>query len=81
MELSGIWGAQGSSMLQALRKKIKKYLRNEQAYKLHKLVRHRFTKNHTYVAGIDSQWKADLADMQGIARKNGWMRYLLIVID
>ena len=33
------------------------------------------------MAGIDAQWQADLADMQGIARQNGGMRYLLTVID
>ena len=63
------------------RKKVEKYLRSEQAYTLHKPARRRFTRNHTYVTGIDSQWQADLADMQGIARQNGGMRYLLTVID
>ena len=33
------------------------------------------------MAGIDAQWQADLADMQGIAKQNGGMRYLLTVID
>ena len=33
------------------------------------------------MAGINAQWQADLADMQGIARQNGGMRYLLTVID
>ena len=33
------------------------------------------------MAGIDAQWQADLADMQGISRQNGGMRYLLTVID
>ena len=54
---------------------------SEQAYRLHKLARRRFIRNHTYVAGIDAQWQADLADMQGIARQNGIMRYILTVID
>ena len=44
-------------------------------------MRRQFTRNHTYVAGIDAQWQADLADMQGIARQNGGMKYLLTVID
>ena len=43
--------------------------------------RRRFTRNHIYVAGINAQWQADLADMQGIARQNGRIRYLLTVID
>ena len=43
--------------------------------------RRRFISNHTYKTGIDAQWKADLADMQSIARQNGGMRYILNVID
>ena len=58
----------------ATRTKVEEYLRSEQAYTLHKQARRRFTRNHTYVAGIDAQWQADLADMQGIARQNGEMR-------
>ena len=53
------------------RQKVKEYLRSEQAYTLHKPAPRRFTRNHTYVAGIDAQWQADLADMQGIAKQNG----------
>ena len=33
------------------------------------------------MAGFDAQWKADLADMQGIFKQNGKMKYLIIVID
>ena len=65
----------------ATRQKVEKYLRSEQAYTLNKRARRRFTWNNTYVAGIDAQWQADLADMQGIAKQNGGMRYLLTVID
>ena len=48
---------------------------------LHKTARRRFTRNHTYVAGIDAQWQADLADMQSIYKQNGGVKYLLTVID
>ena len=65
----------------ATRQAVQEYLKSEQAYTLHKPALRRFTRNHTYVAGIDVQWQADLADMQGIARQNGGMRYLLTVID
>ena len=61
--------------------KVDEYLRSKQAYILQKPARSRFTRNHTYVAGINAQWQADLADMQGIARQNGGMKYLLTVID
>ena len=63
------------------RKSVKEYLRSEQVYTLHKPARRRFTRNHTYVAGIDAQWQTDLADMQGIVKQNGGMRYLRTVID
>ena len=63
------------------RQTVQEYLRSEQAYTLHKPTRRRFTRNQTYVAGIDAQWQADLADMQGIARQNSGMRYILTVID
>ena len=63
------------------RKSVQEYLRSEQAYSLHKPARRRFTRNHTYVAGIDALWQADLADMQSIAKQNGGIRYLLTVID
>ena len=62
------------------RKTVQEYFRSEQAYSLHKPARRRFTRNHTYVAGIDAQWQTDLADMQGIAKQNGGMRYLLTLI-
>ena len=63
------------------RNTVQKYLRSEQAYTLYKPARCRCTMNHTYVAGIDGQWQADLTDMQYISRLNGRMRYLLTVID
>ena len=63
------------------RKMVQEYLKSEHANTLHKPARRRFIRNHTYVAEIDDQWQADLADMQGIARQNGGMRYFLTVID
>ena len=63
------------------RKTAQEYLRSEQAYTLHRPARRRFTRNHTYVAGIDVQWQADLTDMQDISTQNGGIRYLLTVID
>ena len=65
----------------ATRQNVEEYLRSEQAHTLHKPARRRFTRNHTYVARIDAQWQADLADMQGIAKQTGGIRYLLTVID
>ena len=63
------------------RQTVQQYQRSEQAYTLHRPARRRFTRNHTHVAGIDAQLQAYFADMQGIARQNGGMRYLFTVID
>ena len=57
------------------------YLGGEQDYTLHKPARRHYQRNHIYVGGIDTQWQADLADMQGLACQNDGMRYLLTVID
>ena len=52
-----------------------------QAYTLHKPAWKHYKRNPIYVSGIDSQWQADLASIQGLARQNNCMRYLLTVID
>ena len=49
------------------RQTVQTYLKREQACTLHKPARRLFTRNHNYVAGIDAQWQAELADMHGIA--------------
>ena len=64
-----------------MRKTVKKYLRSERPYTLHKPAQSWFTKHHTYVVWIDANWQADLTDMQGIARQNVGMKYVLTVID
>ena len=63
------------------RRAVENFLKSEQAYTLHRPARKRYARNRTYVAGIDAQWQADLADMQALSRQNGGMRYLLTVID
>ena len=63
------------------RQTVQDYLKSEQAFTLYKLARRRFMRNHIYVAEIDAQWQADLANIQNVARQNGGMRYFLTVID
>ena len=60
---------------------IDQFVKNEQAYTLHKPAGRRYVQNRKYVAGIDAQWQAVLADMQAIARQNKGARYLLTIID
>ena len=63
------------------RDKVKKFLANQQSYSLHKPARRQFSRNPTYVRGIDHQWQADLADMQGLSRDNSGYKYIMTVID
>ena len=65
----------------ATRQMVQEYLKNEQTYTLHKPARRRVSRKNTYVTGIDAPWQADLADMQGTARQNGKIKYILTVID
>ena len=60
---------------------IRAYLRDQQAYTLHKPARKSFTRLKTITGAIDKQWQADLADMQTLARSNAGYRYILTVID
>ena len=63
------------------RRLVKGFLSAQSAYTLHKQARRHFTRNHTYVQGIDDQWQADLVDMQEFSRHNSGIKYLLTVID
>jgi hypothetical protein len=57
------------------------FLRDQRSYSLHKPARRSFVRNKTVVKGIDVQWQADLADMQGLSRQNAGINYLLTCID
>ena len=63
------------------KKIIKEYLESERTYTLHKQLHKKFVRNRTIVAGIDSQWQADLADIQTLAEENDGIKYILTVID
>ena len=60
---------------------VESFLRDQRSYSLHKPSRRNFKRNKTVVSGIDVQWQADLADMQGLSRFNGGHKYLLTCID
>ena len=67
--------------LKIKRHQIIEFLKNEDAYTLHRPARKHYSRNKTIVGGIDRQWQADLADMSDIAKHNDGYRYLLTVID
>ena len=46
------------------RQVVRQFLKREQAYTLHRPAKRRYVRNRTYVAGIDVQWQADLADIK-----------------
>ena len=60
---------------------IKEYLESQRAYTYHKPAKKHYLKNKTIVSGIDSQWQADLADMQSLSGENNGIKYLLTCID
>ena len=63
------------------RSHVKKFLKEQATYQLHKPARHTFLRNQTLVAHIDEQWQADLADMSNIANENNGYTFLLTCVD
>lgn len=57
------------------------WLQTQDTYTLFRNARRHLTKDPILVSGIDSQWEADLVDVQPIASLNKGNRYLLTVID
>ena len=49
-----LWLARQVHISNATRKRVQEFLQSEQAYTLHQQARRQFTRNHTYVAGIDA---------------------------
>ena len=73
--------AQEEGLSHIKRRDVVNFLGDQRSYSLHKPARHNFKRNKTLVSGIDVQWQADLADMQGLSRSNSGYKYLLTVID
>ena len=60
---------------------VRDWLRKQQTYTLHKSICKKFLRRKTVVAGIDTQWQADLADLSKLSKSNDKHRYLLCIID
>ena len=60
---------------------VRDWLRKQQTYTLHKPIHNFFLRRKTVVAGIDTQWQADLADLSKLSKSNDKYRYLLCIID
>ena len=61
--------------------KVKKWLKAQPTYTLHRQARKRYPTRKYIVHDIDEQWQADLADVSLIARENDGFRFILTVID
>lgn len=60
---------------------IKRWLKHQDAYTLHKPVRRKFKRRRVMVGGIDHQWQADLIDVQRLKKHNPGFNYILTIID
>jgi len=60
---------------------VKKWLKGQDTYTLHKQSYRKFKRNRIYVGGIDHQWELDLVDMQQHSALNDGYRYMLTSID
>ena len=63
------------------RNKIRKWLKQQDTYTLHKPVRHRFKRNKVIVGAMDEEWEADLVIMDSLSKTNKGYNYILTVID
>ena len=61
--------------------KIKKWLKSQEAYTMHRKVVTKFKRNRVYVEKMDDQWDVDLMDMTHYAKDNGGTRFVLLAID
>lgn len=60
---------------------IKKTIKKNDVYSLHKPVKRVFTRRKTIVSGIDAQWQCDLMDIKKYKTSNNNQSYLLTCID
>ena len=60
---------------------VKKWLSLQDAYTLHKPVRHRFVRRRIIVGGLDHQFQADLIDVKNLKKYNNGYSFLLTCID
>ena len=63
------------------RSQVLEWLQLQPGYTLHKPARKHFRRNRVIVFGIDSQWQADLVDLQSLSQWNRGYKYLLTCID
>ena len=60
---------------------VKKWLKAQPTYTLHKQAMKTYPTRHYIVHDIDEQWQADLCDVKLIAKSNSGHNFILTVID
>lgn len=60
---------------------VKKWLKSQPTYTLHKQARKKYTTRSYIVHDIDEQWQSDLCDVKSIAKYNSGHNFILTVID
>ncbi|MEW8509096.1 MAG: hypothetical protein AB2598_20640 [Candidatus Thiodiazotropha sp.] len=63
------------------RKRIKQFLENLEEYALQRDIKRKRKRRKVIVSGLDSQWGADLADVQSLSKSNEGIKFWLVVID
>jgi hypothetical protein len=63
------------------KKNVEDFLSKQRTYSLHKPLRKRFPRNRVIAIGIDTNWQADLADFQKLAKFNKNYKYVLTCVD
>lgn len=63
------------------KRKIRKWLQDQESYSTHKPVVRKFRRTQVIVTGMFDQYEADLADMQKLKETNDGYTFLLVVID
>jgi len=62
-------------------KDVKHFLQEQEVYTLHKPIKRKFKRNRVVAAGLDTDWQADLCDMQKLKKENDGYAYILTCID
>jgi len=60
---------------------VRKWLKGQLTYTLHRATRRNFSRNQLITNGIDYQWQADLVDMTEFSKFNKNYKFILTVID
>ena len=63
------------------RDRVVNFLQKQKTYTKHKPVQKRFKRNKIIPIGFDTDWQADLADMQKLKKFNQNFGYIMVVVD